>query len=117
MDKIGFDDYSMANHDFGSLTGNVDYVQDLISRGTSFNVWYREDGSIRNEEMETEGLSSAEAVNHFLSNLSEFDGFTAVWDHRNNLDKVILYENNREGLLGKILPKRGDEMIFEYVEE
>lgn len=89
----------------------------MISQGTSFNVWYSEDGSINARETEAEGLSSEEAVNHFLSNISEFDGFTAVWDHKNDLTKVRLYENKREGFLGKILPKRGSEMIFEYVEE
>lgn len=117
MNRTGFDSYSMRNHDFGSLTGNVEYVEDLISQGDSFNILYSEDGSITDRKTEAQGLSSEEAVKHFLSNLAEFDGFTAVWDHRNDLTKVMLYENKREGLLGKLLPKRGSEMIFEYVEE
>ena len=117
MDRTTFGNYNTLNHDFGSLSGNVDYVQDLISQGTSFNILYSDDGSITDRETEAEGLSSEEAVNHFLGNLSDFDGFTAVWDNRNNLTRVMLYENEREGWLGKILPKRGSEMIFEYVEE
>lgn len=115
-DVFGQRDY-VLNHDFGSLTGNMDYVRELLSRGESFDIWYSEDGSLNDREKEAEGISSEEAVNHFFKNLSDYDGFVASWNHRNNLDTVRIYENRREGLLGRILPKRGEEIIFEYRED
>ena len=64
-----------------------------------------------------ENIGAAGAIDFFLGEASNFDRYMATWDKLGELSKMRVYENRREGLLGKILPKRGSEMIFEYVEE
>jgi len=123
IDYCGMDNVLGVNmydpiHEMGSLISSRDRVRELLDQGESFDVFYREDGSkINDKETMAEGLSSREAVNHFLNNASHFDEFIATWDHENNLNSVTVYENKYDGILGTILPSRGDEMIFEYGEK
>lgn len=102
----------------GSLTGDRDRVRDLLTQGTSFDILYREDDvKWGDEEKIEERLTPDEAVNHFLRNASDFDGFSVARGPMNNLNAVTIYENKYDGILGELWPSRGDEMIFKYREK
>lgn len=118
MDPIG--DYN-SNTDFDyedkPLAGNLERLEDLLSQGNIFDVWYKDaDERIGSEVQAEQNLNSIDAVNFLLDNANDFDRYMISWN-RSEPDRLRVYENVREGFLGRFLPKRGDEIIFEYLEE
>ncbi|MEF8880578.1 MAG: hypothetical protein V5A72_01970 [Candidatus Nanohaloarchaea archaeon] len=111
-------DFANISHEEGSLRTGSGRVEDLLAQGERFDVIYRESGEIIGEgEVREEGIESSEALNLFLGEIGEFDRYMATWNGLGSVDRLRLYENEREGLLGRFFPKRGQELIFEYLEE
>lgn len=110
-----YDPYASPSFEEGHVSDNLGRLEELLEEGSIFDVWYRESGSrIGDREIELEEINAMDAVNHLLSRAGDFDRYMASWDNTGNLSKIRVYENERGGLLGRLLPKRGDEIVFEY---
>ncbi|MFP4038292.1 MAG: hypothetical protein ACLFTA_00725 [Candidatus Nanohaloarchaea archaeon] len=99
----------------GRVTPTAERVRALLGEAEKIDVFHREAGvPLTGREKQAEGLNTTEAFNKAL----RFGGdrYIAVRNESGELEGLQIYENNREGLRGFLLPTRGDELIFEYRE-
>ena len=107
-----------VSHERGPLDTNFGRVKELLGDGENFDVVERSpEDRIGEGNTIAEGVNPFEAVNILLSRRENFDRYMATWNEIGEPNRLRVYENLRNGFLGNILPKRGEQLIFKYNNE